>query len=300
MPATASFTPTAEFVTGSVLTLADGDPGDAVSLNAAPKSALNQAAYLRDATDGLLVWRGNARVDSGGASSGNTAVYCPPIEAVSLLDGSTWRALSLASETQLTTASHFGGETLAATTWYYVYAYVSGGNLALQISADAPGADGIWKTGAVSTHRFLFCFRTNGSGVAIPMCRTSGGRYHWRFSALSSAHLINAYMAVQAFTDLSLAACVPPHARIARLRATILNTDTTASHSIALRVRTNGDTIAYDELYVPPAATAGVENAGRGTSDLSVETDSSQVIEVEIAGTSTAFSANVYARGFEE
>ena len=174
-----SYSPTAEF-TDSTTVLADGDAANATNLNAAPKKALDRAAYLRAATDGLLVWRGNARVDSGGASSGNTGVYCPPIEAVSLLDGSTWRAFSLSSETQLTTAAHFGGGTLAAATAYYVYAYVSGGVLALQISADAPGADGIWKNGATGTHRYLFSFFTDSSGgangVAIPMRRTAGGR----------------------------------------------------------------------------------------------------------------------------
>ena len=55
-----SYSPTAEF-TDTTTVLADGDAANATNINAAPKKALDRAAYLRDATDGLLVWGGNAR-----------------------------------------------------------------------------------------------------------------------------------------------------------------------------------------------------------------------------------------------
>ena len=106
-----SYTPTAEF-TDSTTVLADGDAANATNLNAAPKKALDRTAYLRAATDGLLVCGGNARVAASGSPSGSFKVYCPPIEAVSLLDGTTWGAYSLATETELTSAANFGGATL--------------------------------------------------------------------------------------------------------------------------------------------------------------------------------------------
>lgn len=277
----------------------NGDDLDAAVIETALQRLGDRAKHLLDATAGLAVWGWSARVSGAGASSGNTGVYVPMVEALSLTSGTKRQAERISGETQLTTADHFGGGTLGNNTWYYVYAYISGGALALQISADPPESGLVWKSGAGGTHRYLFGFRTNGSGVPIPM-RMSHGRYHWRFSAISSSHSVASYTATQSYTDLSLAAYVPPHARLARLRVTVYNTDTTASHSIAARVRTNGDTTGYDEVYVPPAADTGAENAGRGAADLAIETDSSQVIEVEIAGTSTGFSVGVYARGFEE
>jgi hypothetical protein len=101
---TSAYVPTAEF-TDSATLVADGDAADATNLNLGAKKALDRCAMLRGATDGLLVWNGRARVDSGGTNNGSFAVYCPAIEAVSLLDGTTWKAFSLASETQLTSAS---------------------------------------------------------------------------------------------------------------------------------------------------------------------------------------------------
>lgn len=294
-----SYSPTAEF-TDSTTVLADGDAANATNLNAAPKKALDRAAYLRAATDGLLVWNGRARVAPGGASSGNTGVYCPPIEAVSLLDGSTWRAFSLSSETQLTTAAHFGGGTLTNSTWYYVYAYVSGGVLALLISTDAPGSDGIWRTSSVGTHRYLFAFRTNASGVAIPMQRTSGGRYYWRLSAISSGHSVTSYTATQAYTDLSLAAFVPPHARMAHLHVEAINVDQDSDDIVAARFRTNGDTTAYEQILAHPAVGVATHDSGRDRLSMDIETDSSQLIEVEISGDSASFAVNVFARGFSE
>ena len=155
-----SYTPTAEF-TDSTTVLADGDAANATNLNAAPKKALDRAAYLRDATDGLLVWGGNARVASGGTNNGNFKVYCPPIEAVSLLNGTTWGAYSLATETEITSAANFASGTLANSTPYYVYAKVTSSALAIEVSATAPDSGSIWKSGATGTHRYLFSFVTD-------------------------------------------------------------------------------------------------------------------------------------------
>jgi len=279
-----SYSPTAEF-TDSTTVLADGDAANATNLNAAPKKALDRAAYLRAATDGLLVWRGNARVDSGGASSGNTGVYCPPIEAVSLLDGSTWRAFSLSSETQLTTAAHFGGGTLAAATAYYVYAYVSGGVLALQISADAPGADGIWKNGATGTHRYLFSFFTDSSGgangVAIPMRRTAGGRYLYRTSAIGTTALQALFGGTAtSWTDLSLGGFGVPASARAVILECVLNGVT-----YELRVRTKGDSTSYRvarSLY-------GV---------VEIEPNNSQQVQYQVSN--AALSADINVLGYEE
>lgn len=310
MTATASFTPTPEFVTGSVLTLADGDPGDAVSLNAAPKSALNQAAHLLAAVDGLLVWARKARVATGGASSGNTGIYVPPIEAVSLLNGSTWVAKALATETQLTTADHFGGGTLAADTNYYVYAVLSGGALSFEISTTAPDAALTWKTGATGTARYLFAVHTNSSGVPLPM-QMSGGRYRYRVSAITSTELraLNASAVAGVATDVILARAgvagrelLPAHARIACLRAVCISTGNSASDQVTGLVYTNGDTTTPTARFVMYPQTASQEMR----MDFDIECDSARTVDYTLAvGNADASdpsfgSFDLYVLGFDE
>lgn len=294
---TASYTPTAEF-TDSATVVADGDAADATNLNLGAKKALDRCAMLRAATDGLLVWSGKARVATGGASSGSTGVYCPPIEAVSLLDGTTWKSFALASETQLTTASHFGGGTLANSTAYYVYAYVSAGALALQISTDAPGSDGIWKTSAVGTHRYLFSFVTDSSGVPIAMHRTGSGRtlYYVSGAGMTTVRVLNAGTATS-FTNVDLSALVPATARVVLLHAICTNSSTTAHGQ--LQIRTDGETAGYLEQGV---GVADASNDFRGTHDFTIEASSSRIVEYrrESAAGYASITVSLYVLGYEE
>ena len=293
---TTAYTPTAEF-TDSATLVADGDAGDATNLNLGAKKALDRAAMLRAATDGLLVWNGRARVDSGGTNNGNFAVYCPAIEAVSLLDGTTLVAKALASETQLTSASHFGSGTLAANTVYYVYAYISASALALQVSTDAPGADGIWKTSATGTHRYLFAFVTDSSGVAIPMTRSSGGVYRYRISAvgLTPVTALSGGSATS-FTNVSLATLIPTTARIASLYTVCTNASTTANGQA--QYRTDGDTGGYIEQGV---GVADASNDFRGTMVFDIE-PASRVIEYRYNNSAgyAALTVSVYVLGWVE
>ena len=302
-----SYSTTAEF-TDSQTVLVDGDEGSADNLNAAPKKALDRCAMLRAATDGLLVWGHKARVATGGAASGNTAVYVPPIEAVSLLAGTTWKAFSLASETQLTTASHFGGGTLDPDKWYYVYAYVSGSALALQISADAPETGLIWKSGAVGTHRYLFCFHTNSIGEALPM-RMSRGRYLYRYSAITSTELraLNTSSEVTA-TDVILAhggaatkELLPPHSRVAHVRIGLVASGNNVDDQVTVALTTKADSTANSirhDFYVASTSHADERDGW-------IETDDSRTIQYALtlsnadAGDPTA-TLSLYVLGFEE
>lgn len=309
MTASASFTPTAEFVTGSVLTLADGDPGDAVSLNAAPKSALNQAAYLLAATDGILVWARKARVATGGAASGNTGIYVFPIEAVSLLSGSTWVAKALASETQLTTADHFSGGTLNPDTNYYIYAVLSGGALSFEISATVPDAALTWKTAATGTARYLFTVHTDSAGVPLPM-QMSGGRYHYRRSAITATELraLNASAAAGSPTDIILARAgvagrelLPAHARVAHLLSEVTTAGNHVNDLVTVSYGCNGDlgtSAAFvHRVYGPTSVT--------DQACFACECDSARTIDYTLqlgntdAGDPTT-TTNLYVTGFEE
>ena len=291
-----SYSPTAEF-TDSTTVLADGDAADATNLNLGAKKALDRAAMLRAATDGLLVWNGRARVDSGGTNNGNFAVYCPAIEAVSLLDGTTLVAKALASETQLTSASHFGSGTLAANTVYYVYAYISASALALQVSTDAPGADGIWKTSATGTHRYLFAFVTDSSGVAIPMTRSSGGVYRYRISAVGLTPVTALSGGTStSFANISLATLIPTTARLATLY-TVCENSSTSAHGQA-QYRTDGDSGGYIEQC---AGIADASNNLRDTLVFDLE-HASRVIEYRRnnAAGYASITVSVYVLGWVE
>lgn len=291
-----SYSPTAEF-TDSTTVLADGDAADATNLNAAPKKALDRAAMLRAATDGLLVWNGRARVDAGGSASAAFKVYCPSIEAVSLLDGTAWKAFALASETELTSAFHFGSGTLANSTVYYVYAYVSASALALQVSTDAPGADGIWKTSATGTHRYLFAFVTDSSGVAIPMSRSSGGVYRYRISSVGVTPLTAlSGGSATSFTNVSLTALIPTTARLATLYTICTNASTTA-HGQA-QFRTDGDSGGYIEQGV---GVADASNDFRDAMVFDIE-HASRVIEYRRNNSAgyASITVSVYVLGWVE
>jgi hypothetical protein len=293
---TSAYVPTAEF-TDSATLVADGDAADATNLNLGAKKALDRCAMLRGATDGLLVWNGRARVGSGGTNNGSFAVYCPAIEAVSLLDGTTWKAFSLASETQLTSAFHFSSGTLANSTVYYVYGYVSAGALALVVSTDAPGADGIWKTSATGTHRYLFAFVTGSSGAAIPMSRSSGGVYRYRVSAqgVTPITALSGGTATS-FTNISLTTLIPTTARLVTIYSVCENSSTTA-HGQA-QYRTDGDSGGYIEQGV---AVADASNNYRGVQIFDIE-HASRVIEYRRNNSSgyASISVNVYVYGWVE
>ncbi len=293
---TTSYSPTAQF-TDAQTVHADGDAGNASNFNVPLEKLFDRAAYLRAANDGLLVWNGRARVDSGGTNNGSFAVYCPAIEAVSLLDGTTWKAFSLASETQLTSAFHFSSGTLANSTVYYVYGYVSAGALALVVSTDAPGADGIWRTSAVGTHRYLFSFVTDSSGVAIPMSRSSGGVYRYRVSALGASPITAlSGGTATSFTNISLTTLIPTTARLVTLYSICENSSTTA-HGQA-QFRTDGDSGGYIEQGV---AVADASNNYRGVQIFDIE-HASRVIEYRRNNGAgyASISVSVYVFGWVE
>lgn len=292
-----SYTPTAEF-TDSTTVLADGDAANASNLNAAAKKALDRAAYLRDATDGLLVWGGNARVAASGTNNGNLKVYCPAIEAVSLLNGTTWNAYSLATETELTSATNFAGGTLANSTPYYVYAKVTASSLALEVSATAPDSGNVWKSGATGTHRYLFSFVTDSSGVPVPMRRTSGGRYLFSVSTTgTSAVLALSAGTSTSFANIDCSALVPANARIATFMSIGVNSST-SNHGQA-QFRTDGETGGYIEQGV---GVADSSNDFRSVQIFPLELPSTRIIEYRRSNASgyASISVYVYVLGYEE
>lgn len=301
-----SYSPTAEF-TDSQTVIVDGDIATADNLNAAPKKALDRCAMLRAATDGLLVWGHKARVATGGTNNGNFAVYVSPIEAVSLLSGTTWGAYALASETQLTSASHFSGGTLGNDTTYYVYATLSAGSLTFEVSLTAPDGALSWKTGATGTHRYLFCFHTSSAGVPLAM-QMSRGRYLYRFSALTTELRALNTTSATAATDVILARggtvgreLLPAHACIAHLLSEVSASGNHVDDLVQVAYGMNGDlgtgAAFIHRVYGPTNVT--------NHATFMCECDSARTIDYSITLANTdagnpTLTANLYVLGFEE
>jgi hypothetical protein len=79
---------------------------------------------------------------------------------------------------------------LVAGTWYYIYAYISGGVIAAELSADVPWVGYTFKN-LTSTHRYLGCVRATGAAAVLPF-RKSGNRYRYRVSAGPASDTFNA------------------------------------------------------------------------------------------------------------
>ena len=300
MPST--ITTTAEYTATAPTFPVDGEDLAAADVEATLQTALNRAHYARGGLWGQLLWSGRFAVAPGGTST----VFAVTVGAISSLcvrDATgTWRPYYVAAETTLTLAHVEGAPAaLSNSTWYYVYAYSDGTTtLKFLINTTAPDATGLWQSaGGDALRRYIGCFRTTSGGAPIPV-RAVNGRYTYRISSITSAYSITSITSAQAFTDLSLASVVPPHARIAHLLIEAVNGDADAGDELTARVRTNGDTTSYDGITVPPAAVASTDNYARATLYTEIETDSSQVVEVEVSGSSTTLAVSVYARGFQE
>lgn len=186
---------------------------------------------------------------------------------------------------------------LGANEWRYVYAYNSGSasspTLAIEYSTTAPYASNMNVKDSTALRAYIGCFRTDGSSNVIPF-RMIEGKYLYRWSALSgtrtdllclSAGTSGSYADV-ILRNASLVSLIPPHARIAALRAMVNGAIGTFA-----QIRTNGDTSEAIDL---PALLA---TPGMAHFDTEIETDSALTIEYK---KNTATDITLYVTGFYE
>lgn len=120
------------------------------------------------------------------------------------------------------TTGNIGFATASASTWYYLFAFE--GALAgpgapppieFEVSLTPPDEARLFKSGG-STHRYLAPLRTNGAGGNWPFRRI--GREHvWTRTLITGDTIVLAGGAATTDTVVSLAAFVPPHARLVRV-----------------------------------------------------------------------------------
>lgn len=187
---------------------------------------------------------------------------------------------------------------LSNNTWYYVYAYNSATwpsvTVAYEYNTTAPDAALLIKN-SDALRTYIGCFRTDGSANVIPFRTTRSGKYLYRWSALAGTRtdlLVGSVLNTAGWNDVilrnaSAVSVIPPHCRLAMLRAQVNGAIGTFA-----KLRTKGDTVDYHDL---PALLAA---PGMTHFDLEMETDSSLKIQYNI-GTATDIT-NLYVTGFYE
>ncbi len=182
-----------------------------------------------------------------------------------------------------------GGGNLANSTWYYVYVWDNAGTVDYQISTTAPRASQQYKNSVDgNVYRYLGCFRTNSSGAPIPM-RARRGRYVYRLSATTDPVVYNDATARGSAYDVSLAALVPPHARLARVQAIVVS----SGAATYMNVFTKAD---VTDITWRQQAPDGTTTYG----EFDIETDSSQAVQITYNVGGGSGNAKLRVTGFAE
>ncbi len=200
------------------------------------------------------------------------------------------------ADTLVTTTETTYTPSTSLSTWYYLYSTISGTTETLVCSSSATPDLALTYWDTHSAYRYLGCFRTNGANVILPF-RCIRGRYVYRFSKLASSNFTAlSATGAAAYTDLSLAALIPPHAVHAQLRL-LLNARSTAS---TLSIRTKGDTTA--DSYTVFGTNTGASAGHQVVEPVEIETDSSQRIQYVCVdtGSGIAETATISVTGFTE
>lgn len=261
--------------------------------------AFDRIHYARGAVWGQFVWSDQFGVDAAPAPTNAVfAVRVGTIEALTLRDAATvWRPYNTAAETVLTVAHVEGAPAnLTANSFYYCYAWsdsAAPGAVKFQLSTVPPtelGAPSVlrgYKRGESANFRYVGCFPTDSSGAPVPL-HACCGRTTYRFSATASPVLraLPAGTAV-AWTDVPLAAWVPPHARVAAVKLDY--TAGGAGPNYVAELRTKGDSAgSYDFRGV---------SGDLVRAHIELPTDASQVIQYKL---SSAGDASIYVLGFSK
>jgi len=284
-----AYTPTAKVRT-SAAPIPDGPVGSAPTW----KEMLDAREHLASLSLAAFDWSGDFAVS--GSAANNFAVTIGAINVLALYDGTDYRDVASTGDTATQADVEGGGGTLgAAVDWWYVYAYRAAGTttISYQISQTAPGPSRAFKSGT-ATHRYLGCFRTNGSGVPLAV-RASRGCYVYR---TQQAVLVNgtATSATQIYArpdGTTEEPLVPDHARLVDLGARLSRgTDAT------LKTLTIGVTSSDQAFQLDGEGVGGADRSvyGRGL----VETDSSRRIYYALSSAAGGASVDLWAHGWRE
>ena len=244
----------------------DGDDLDAVVVAVLFQTALNRTDLAKDGLLARVAWSGDLSVDAGGSNT-SFAVNVGAIFQLVNASSSIVRVGSAAATTIGLSKTEGPLANLANSTWYYVYAFMSGGSVDYAISSTPPLASRRTKSGD-STRAYLGCFRTDSSGAPLPMFAVRGRNVYRRSAVTTTLEALRITSASAGPTDLTLApggsgtTLVPPHARIALLALQVGGS--TGPNSLS--VVTRGDT-ADNGLFVGSSDGQTMESQGELIAD---------------------------------
>lgn len=306
---TASITLTAQSAAMPSLRPVDGDDaymdGGAAPLWPIIQTTADRTEAHDAAVFNHLSWSGDFSVDPGGSNSTFT-VRIGAINAVYLYNGTIYKSFAYAGGT-ISASKIAGGGNLANSAWYYVYACNSAGALDFEITTDAPTAARTASSGTNgSRKRYIGCFRTSTTGAPFPL-RACHGRYAYRRGAIASVTGLFASDGLRgvdttgtaSVTSLDLSSRVPPHARLADVRGTVVAASTGTNGNARLRLYTAGDsTDASLDIYAVASAVSG--DVGQNSESTLLETTSGQAIGYAVTKTTDAVAYSVDVMGWQE
>ncbi len=230
-------------------------------------------------------------VDPGGSNSSFTVRIGAISRVVTYRSGTTTHKVFSYAGGTIGASKIQGGGNLANSDWYYVYAYDNAGALDFEISQTEPNANLCIKSGD-STRVYIGCFPTTSAGAPVPL-RASRGRYVYRHSGSAVADTrVLASGTATSNTAVDCAALVPPHSRLATIRAELVNTAGAINYGW---IRTEGDSGA-DEIMIALTSV----NASTNTAIFDIETDADQDVAYRVSNNSGAPGLTLWVAGFYE
>lgn len=211
--------------------------------------------------------RPSVQIVGTAAAIGTFAGYFPTSQAILSGGGSTYT---------------LGG--LANSTWYYVYWNTT----AFLTSTTGPDAALQYKTGDTS-QMYLFCFRTDGSATPYAV-RSVGGRYLYEdnLTVLSGG-------ASPTFATVSLASYVPPHARSARIRASLFESTAVPNYLYVRPKYSAGSSASVGAIIVQTSVLLDTQQL---ESEIGIE--QGQGVEYMVAANNVSTNASLFVTGFAE
>jgi len=180
---------------------------------------------------------------------------------------------------------------LSTNTWYYVYATQAAGVITTYAtSTTAPDATLQHKTGDVDSI-YVCCFRTDG-GAAPYAVRSVGGRYLYEdnLSVLSGGSSPNF-----AGGAVSLASFVPPHARSARIRASLFESTAVPNYLYVRPKYSAGSSASVGSIIVQTSVLLDTQQL---ESEIGIE--QGQGVEYMVAANNVSTNASLFVTGFGE
>jgi hypothetical protein len=237
-----NLTDTSTFV-DPIVVPADADPLNRTYVVQSAQGLADRTRYLLNrGANGLMLGAGTITCTDG------ATIHVSPADV-----------LALAGQYAAGAFATYAPTGLSANTFYYLYAFINAGAVALEHSTTAPDAAGIFKAGD-ATRRYVCSFHTYELSVRIREFTCCAGEYQYRFSAMDTSEggtggpfaLVNSNAAQVGYANLDLNALVPPNAAFVDVLVTLSQGDGVGAATLGLKP--SGDSTGMFSIVGAPSA----------------------------------------------